>query len=116
MKKQGTIVTFAALAAAGLVSQATAATVDEIKYDSEVKACVAEIRDSLDYGDASHVRHDVVLVKRKLVGYAMKIDTAIFDGADGSAPREYATFCVVNGNHRPLKFEISETLTARQGE
>jgi len=113
MKKQGTLVTLAALAALGMSAQANAADVDEIKYDSEVKACVAEIRDSIDFSGASRVRHDVVLVKRKLVGYAMKIDTAVYGETDDS-PREFASYCVVNGNHKPLKFEISEVSDARQ--
>jgi hypothetical protein len=112
MQKQGTIITLAALAGLGLSAQATAAGVEEIKYDSEVKACVAEIRGSIDYTGASRVRHDVVLVKRRLVGYAMKIDTAVYGDTDDS-PREYATWCVVNGNHKPLKFEISEVSDAR---
>ena len=94
----------------GLAVQASAATVDEIKYDSEVKSCVAEIRNRVSYADANRVRHEVTLVKPKLVGYVMKIDTSIYTEAAGAPEREYATYCVVNGNHKPLKFEISETL------
>jgi len=108
MSTQSKLATFAAITVLGLSSQASAATVDEIKYNSEVKACVAEIQDHVNYDNASRVRHDVVLVKRKLVGYAMKIDTSIYTESADDATREYATYCVVNGNHKPLKFEISE--------
>ena len=108
MNKQTVLASFAAIFVLGLSAQANAATVDEIKYDSEVKSCVAEIRDHANYDDASRVRHDVVLVKSKLVGYAMKIDTSIYTESADAATREYATFCVVNGNHKPMKFEISE--------
>jgi hypothetical protein len=102
-------VTLSAIAALAFASQAGAATVDEIKYGSEVRSCVAEIRNHVSYADANRVRHDVVLVKPKLVGYVMKIDTAIYTEAAGGPSREYATYCVVNGDHKPLKFEISAT-------
>ena len=108
MMTQSKVLTFAAIGMLGVAAQASAATVDEIKYDSEVKSCVAEIRNRVSYVDANYVRHDVTLVKPKLVGYVMKIDTAIYTEAAGEPEREYATYCVVNGNHKPLKFEISE--------
>ena len=38
----------------------------------------------------------------------MKIDTSIYTESADDAAREYATYCVVNGNHKPMKFEISE--------
>ena len=108
MTTQNKLVTFAAIGMLGLAAHAGAATVDEIKYDSEVKSCVAEIRNRVSYADASRVRHDVTLVKPKLVGYVMRIDTAIYTEAAGTPEREYATYCVVNGSHKPLKFEIRE--------
>jgi len=106
MMKQLVVLTVATL---GFAAQAVATSVDEVKYDSEVKSCIAEIRDHVDYADASRVRHDVVLVKPKLVGYVMRIDTSIYTEAAGGPSHEYATYCVVNGDHKPLKFEISKT-------
>ena len=91
----------------GLALGASAATVDEIKYDNEVRSCVAEIRNHVSYKNASRVRHDVTIVKPKLVGYVMEIETTIYTGSEDAAPREYATYCVANGNNKPLKFEIS---------
>ena len=108
MMNHSKLATFAAIGVLGLAAQASGATVDEIKYDSEVKSCVAEIRNHVSYAGASRVRHDVTLVKPKLLGYVMKIDTSIYTEAAGTPQREYATYCVVNGNHKPLKFEISE--------
>jgi hypothetical protein len=105
MKRQYLLAAFAA-AAVGVPAVSPADGVDEIKYRSEVRSCVDEIRGRIDFGDASRVRHDVILVKEKLVGYAMRIDTAIYTDPDGPAVREYATYCVVNGDHKPLKFEI----------
>lgn len=109
MMKQSKLIVITVFGVLGLAAQTNATTFDEIKYDSEVKSCVAEIRNHVSYADASRVRHDVTLVKPKLVGYVMKIDTSIYTEAAGAPEREYATYCVVNGNHKPLKFEIKET-------
>jgi len=97
----------------GLVSEAGAATVDEIKYGNEVRSCVAEIGNHVSYERASRVRHDVTLVKPKLLGYVMKIDTTVYSESADGAPRAYATYCVVNGNNKPLKFEISSADAAQ---
>ena len=110
MKTHSKLALMSAIGMLGLAVQSNAATIDEIKYDSEVKSCVAEIRNHVSYADASRVRHDVTLVKPKLVGYVMKIDTSIYTNEADAPEREYATYCVVNGNHRPLKFEISEAV------
>jgi hypothetical protein len=105
MKKQYILAAFAA-AAVAIPALSIADEVDEIKYRSEVRSCLDELRGRIELGDASRVRHDVTLVKEKLVGYAMRIETAIYTDPDGPAVREYASFCVVNGDHKPLKFEI----------
>lgn len=107
MMKSKQLATLVLAASLGLALHASAATVDEVKYDNEVRSCVAEIGNHVNYDGASRVRHDVTLVKPKLVGYVMKIDTTIYAESAEAAPREYATFCVVNGNNKPLKFEIS---------
>lgn len=112
MKRQYIVAAFAA-AVVGLPAVSAADGVDEIKYRSEVRSCVDEIRGRIDLGDASRVRHDVTLVKEKLVGYAMRIDTAIYTDPDGPAVREYASYCVVNGDHKPLKFEIEPQTSDR---
>ncbi len=109
MMKSKQLLTLALAANLGLALHASAATVDEVRYDSEVRSCVAEIRNHVSYGGASRVRHEVTLVKPKLVGYVMKIDTTVYTESEDAAPREYATYCVVNGNNKPLKFEISES-------
>ena len=106
-RKQIVTIVLAASGFFGLSSQAAAATVDEVRYQSEVRSCVAEIGNHVSYDDATRVRHDVTLVKPKLLGYVMKIDTSIYTERTGEASREYATYCVVNGSHKPLKFEIS---------
>jgi len=87
---------------------ASAADFASIGLQSEVNACVAEVRDHADYGDAVRVRHDIVAIERRTVGYTMKISTSVYGEAEGDAIRAYATTCVVNGNNKPLKFSISE--------
>ena len=111
MTMQRKLAMMTAIGALGLAVQVNAAEIDEIKYDSEVRSCVAEIRSHVSYADASRVRHEVLLVKPKLVGYVMKIDTSIYTDAAEAPLREYASYCVVNGNHKPLKFEIAEATT-----
>ncbi len=90
-----------------LAAPAGAATVAESGVASEVNACIAEVRERMDYTDASRVRHDVVAIERRTVGYTLKISTTVFGQAEGEAIRAYATICVVNGDNKPLQFSIS---------
>jgi len=88
---------------------AGAATVAESGVEDEVNACVAEVRERMDYNDVTRVRHDVVAIERRTVGYTLKISTSLYGEAESEAIRAYATTCVVNGNNKPLKFTFSET-------
>ena len=110
MMKHNSLAMITAIGMLGLAAQTSAATIDEIKYDSEVKSCVAEIRNHVSYADANRVRHYVTLVRPKLLGYVMRIDTSIYTDSAIVPSRAYATYCVVNGNHKPLNFEISEAV------
>lgn len=88
---------------------AGAATVAESGVANEVNSCVAEVRERLDYSDAIGVRHDIVAIERRTVGYTLKISTTLFGQDEGETIRAYATTCVVNGNNKPLKFSISKS-------
>lgn len=90
---------------AGMVN---ASSVVDTGLEDEVNACIAEVREHLNYSDATRVSHYVIAIERRTVGYTMSIDTSVFGKAEGEAIRNYATTCVVNGNHKPLQFEISE--------
>ena len=98
------------LAVLGLTfsSYASAADLADIGLEHEVNACVAEVRDHADFADAVRVRHDVVAIERRTVGYTMNITTSVYSDTDGEAIREYATTCIVNGNNKPLKFSIAK--------
>ena len=74
----------------------------------EVNACVAEVREHADYSDAIRVRHDVVAVERRTVGYSLAIDTLVFGKSDDVAIRQYAATCIVNGNYKPMSFKIEQ--------
>ena len=88
---------------------AGAATVAESGVEDEVNACVAEVRERIDTNEVTRIRHDVVAIERRTVGYTLKISTSLYGEAESEAIRAYATTCVVNGNNKPLKFTFSET-------
>lgn len=87
---------------------AGAATAAEAGIESEVNSCIAEVRERVNYDDATRIRHDVVAVERRTVGWAMRISTAVYGDSDSKAIRAYAATCVINGNNKPLRFAISE--------
>jgi len=89
-------------------SPANAATASESGVEHEVNSCVAEVRDHVNYTDASKVRHDVHAIERRKVGYTLKISTSLFGENEKQVIRAYAATCVVNGDNPPLSFEIRE--------
>lgn len=108
MNRYNVATTLGFMLVSGTVISANAATVEEIKYQSEVRSCVDEIQGQLDINEATRVRHEIEIVREKLVGYAMKIDTSVYTEIADEPTHEYATHCVVNGDHRPLKFTMDE--------
>jgi len=92
-----------------LAAPAAAATVAESGVEREVESCVAEVRERLDYSDATRVRHDVTAIERRTVGYTLKISTSIYGEAEGDAIRAYAATCIVNGANQPLSFDIDQS-------
>ena len=92
-----------------LAGLASAAEDSWQEIETEINSCVSAIAEQANYDDATHVRHDVVGVKERTVGYKLTIETSIYSIKGDAAIREYATSCVVNGNNAPMKFSISET-------
>jgi hypothetical protein len=92
-----------------LAGTATAAQGNWGEIQTEINSCVAAVAEQANYSDAARVRHAVVDVKERTVGYKLTIETTIFSESANTAIREYATTCVVNGNHAPMKLDISET-------
>ena len=91
-----------------IAGQASAAKGSWQEIESEIDSCVAVIADHANYNDAARVRHDVVGVKERTVGYKLTIETSIYSDDGDAAIRAYATSCVVNGNNVPMKFSINE--------
>ncbi len=89
--------------------QAVASEDDRFRYDTEINSCIAEVGEFANYDDAVRVRHNVVVVKRTRIGYVFTIDTAVFVESGDDAIREYASYCVVRGTQKPVKFDINET-------
>ena len=92
-----------------LAGQASAAKGNWQEIETEINSCVSAIADQANYDDATRVRHTVVAVKERTIGYKLTIETSIYSDTDDAAIREYATSCVVNGNNAPMKFSISES-------
>ncbi|MDH3612207.1 MAG: hypothetical protein OEU90_06875 [Gammaproteobacteria bacterium] len=86
---------------------ASATDLADIGLENEVNACVAEVREHADFADAVRVRHDIVAIERRTVGYTLNISTSVYGKADREAIRAYATTCVVNGDNKPLRFTIN---------
>lgn len=95
----GTIASFV------LAVPAIALAVEDYPFMDEVNSCVAESLTRVDTSGASRVRHVVTDYRRSALGYALKIQTSIFSG-DQQA--NYSIYCVVNGDHAPIKFRIKD--------
>ncbi len=91
-----------------LAAPTHAATVEESGVADEVNACIAEVRERVDYRDAERVRHDVTAIERRTVGYTLEIRTSVFGANERDAIRAYAATCVVNGANPPLRFAMKE--------
>jgi hypothetical protein len=77
--------------------------------DTEISSCVAAVAERANYSDATKVRHAVVAVKERTVGYKLTIETSLYNDASELAIREYATSCVVNGSNVPMHISVSES-------
>lgn len=92
-----------------LAGQASAKEQAWSEIDAEIQNCVAAVAEHANYDNATRVRHAVVDVKKRTVGYKLTIETSLYNEGGEGAIREYATSCVVNGNNAPLQFDMSET-------
>jgi len=98
-----------AIATLALAGVASAGQDNWTEIQPEINACVEAVGQHANYSDATRVRHAVVGVKERTVGYRLTIETAIYTDRGDVPSREYATSCIVNGNHAPMQFAIIET-------
>ena len=83
---------------------------EQAELDQEVRSCIAELGQQADYSDASEVRHEIVVTKRKTLGHRLDIETSVF--ADGDeAIRAYATRCIAYRDNKPFRISVSESDT-----
>lgn len=92
-----------------LSGQASAKQEQWTEIDAEINSCVAAVAEHANYDDATRVKHAVIGVKERTVGYKLTIETSLYNESSEGAIREYATSCIVNGNNIPLQFTISES-------
>ena len=84
---------------------------EQAQLDLEIKSCIAELGNHANYADASEVRHEVVVTKRRTLGHKLNIQTSVFSDSSDNAIRAYATGCVVYRDNKPVRFDYSETDT-----
>ncbi len=108
INRQQILTTAAAITLLTIGAPAAASDNDKLAYDSEVKSCVAEVGNHANYNDATRVRHTVVKIKNTFIGYVLAIDTDVFANSDEIAIRKYASYCIAEGDDKPVKFRIRE--------
>jgi len=108
-KSSKAIISLTLIGLYAIATPAGAATVAESGVADEVNSCIAEVRERVDYSDAIGVRHYVVAIERRTVGYTLKISTSVLGQDEDETIRAYATTCVVNGNNKPMQFSISKS-------
>jgi len=72
-------------------------------YAAEMRSCIDQVYSRLDLAGADRVSHYISKTRRSRVGYAIYIDTIVFDG---DSSQQYASYCLASGTDTPVKFEI----------
>lgn len=87
----------------------TANKYEQAELDMGIKSCIAEVGNHANYEDASQVRHEIVVTKRRTVGHKLSIETFVYSASSDEAIRAYVTKCIVYRDNKPVRFSISET-------
>ena len=99
------------IAVPAFATPAAANKYERAQLDLEIKSCIAELGNQANYADASQVRHEIVVTKRRTIGHKLDIQTSVYSDSSDNAIRAYATKCVVYRDNKPVKFRVSETDT-----
>jgi hypothetical protein len=75
--------------------------------DREIQICVAEIGKRVNYGEATRVVHMVKEEQKNIAERQFRINTAIYDGIDEIAVREYSSLCVTQGPIKLVSLRIN---------
>ncbi len=106
--RQQLLTAAAATALFSIGGPALASDNGNLTFEREVNSCIAEISDHANYNDATRVRHIVVTTKQTRFGFVFTIDTSVYTKSDGTAVREYASYCDAIDDDKPVKFRIRE--------
>jgi hypothetical protein len=101
------------IAVPAFAAPAAANKYERAQLDLEIKSCIAELGIHANYADASQVRHEIVVTKRRTIGHKLDIQTSVYSDSSDNAIRAYATKCVVYRDNKPVKFRVSETDTGK---
>ena len=82
---------------------------EQVELDQEIRSCIDEIGNYANYADASQVRHEIVVTKRRTVGHKLDIQTSVYTDSSDGAIRAYATKCVVYRDNKPVRIKVSAT-------
>ena len=100
----------ATVAAPAFADPVVANKYEQAALDQEIRACIDELGQHANYSDASEVRHEVTVTKRRSFGHRLDIETSVYSDAD-EAIRVYATRCIASRDNKPFRISVSETDT-----
>lgn len=76
-----------------------------IRYADELESCVAAMKERLDLDGVYRIQHIVTKSDAQGIAYALTLETSTFSDA---TEKQYSTYCVATGNHRPSRLQIEE--------
>ena len=81
---------------------------DERRTMQQVRSCVSEIANHVDYNGASRASHWVnKLTQKNVAELEIRIETTVYVANSETANRKYKTSCVVAGARNLIKFRIN---------
>ena len=101
------ITTVAFVAAPAFAAPAVANKYEQAALDQEIRSCIAELGQRADYSDASEVRHEVTVTKRRSFGHRLDIETSVYSEGDASI-RAYTTRCIAYRDHTPFRISVTQ--------
>ena len=81
---------------------------EQAEIDQEIASCIAELANHANYENATEVRHEIEISKRRTIGHKLDIRTSVYSDSDDEVIRAYASRCVVYRDNKPVRFRISE--------
>ena len=96
------------LSAAPVLAATATSKYEQAEIDQEIASCIAELANHANYDDATEVRHEIEITKRRTIGHKLNIRTSVYSDSDDDVIRAYASRCVVYRDNKPVRFRTSE--------